>query len=605
MGNVKGQGTGADTVRSLAMPLKLIENGKFREAELIIEQYVRSNPEDGVAYLAWFSAKVNSLTLPTFQAGSDWRTGEREDNLALYAEYHDIFAKFIEFASNAETVNALVFMKKYFECQLDTIASLRLSKGQREKVVALFDTVLGASASVGMEFYSEIALVMGNCLLRLSLFKEARGFFEEVTGARKSESLLRILFCALEVVNEEQFARSKRFSVEMPEYIKLLVSLEEDDTLYEEITQLIERNPKGKKIEPKPVKKPQSKGAKKVGAKKGASKSGKGAASKSASVKGVGKKQAPPVKAKISLTDIRAAYEKRSGSPLSILALVLFWIAFTGAFVYLIFFYREGAIWNAFIQFTPFGRPLEREESQVSIKISTAVIILLQAAIIVVVIFCRYKLIQRIKVYSICTPIIFALWYIGYVISQLPAYNVMTASVVTCCFFFPSVAGVVAMLLGGFQFHRVLTSMKDVKFDSFRGEFFKKMYEKGLIAIPLLSSAVYMILGGMTSWYEILIFVAVLAGGGAIAFIAFKNRLMALFGDITFEMTELKERQKMAFMEWLTGLILLGANVVFVGLCLLCKVEFSTYIGLVSVASLFGLSMLVSGIGMEYKLYHK
>ena len=76
MDNIKGQGTQADAVKSLSVPIKMLEMSKFREAEVMAEQYLRTHSDEGLAYLILYAAKVKSATMKLPPSSSELSASE-------------------------------------------------------------------------------------------------------------------------------------------------------------------------------------------------------------------------------------------------------------------------------------------------------------------------------------------------------------------------------------------------------------------------------------------------------------------------------------------------------------------------------------------------
>ena len=68
MDTMKGQGAQAEEI-TLSALLKMLELSKFLTVETMCEQYLSSHPEEGMAHLVMYAAKVKSATLHKFQKG--------------------------------------------------------------------------------------------------------------------------------------------------------------------------------------------------------------------------------------------------------------------------------------------------------------------------------------------------------------------------------------------------------------------------------------------------------------------------------------------------------------------------------------------------------
>ncbi len=239
MENYKAQGRGAEAVGELSVPIKLLSLGKFREAEVIAEQYLLSHADDPLAHLVAFAAHAKLKYLAPFvTAETDKISGDEYDMIDLLVAHRAEFFEFFRLAPREQGVASL----KYFVAYAEVLKAPSNWVGEVfskdiDGIEAWYSTLCSYMYTYLNERYAEYSFYVGSRFLFFKQYESARAYFENAleAGYNAVECRYHILFCAMKIRGKADFAQSDVFSVTMPEYINLLLALSDNE---EEMTTL-------------------------------------------------------------------------------------------------------------------------------------------------------------------------------------------------------------------------------------------------------------------------------------------------------------------------------------------------------------------------------
>ena len=254
MDMTKGQGAQAEEM-TLSALLKMLELSKFLTVETMCEQYLASHAEEGMAYLVMYAAKVKSATLHKFQKG-DSVNCDFQETFPLYIEHRQLLKAFFRHGEHAQVANVLHYMKAYLLDAMKVWETEQELPSSKEDFCDFAWMILNTMYSYDKTDFSELSLTFGKHLLTKRAFEEAKEFFEnaKAQGADKAECLLHILYAAMKITSESEFITCKNFSMNMPEYINLIVAIGDNDALLQKVTTLAEENVKART---KPLEQPE------------------------------------------------------------------------------------------------------------------------------------------------------------------------------------------------------------------------------------------------------------------------------------------------------------------------------------------------------------
>ena len=525
MENVKGQGTQAQAVTSLSVPIKMLEMSKFREAEVMTEQYLRTHSDEGFAYLILYAAKVKSAVLHKFKKGNSIGVDYKE-TFSLYVKHREIFENFLRHGEAMMIADVLRYMKEYLMKAMVALAHTKPSV-KTEDIADLLWLVLNAIYSNSKNDFTNLAFAAGKYLLSIGAFEEAKEFFENAKGqgADEAECLLYILYATMGITDEKEFEYCENFSVEMPEYINLLLAIGDNATMLQKVTSLAEKNEKSRIF----------------------------------------------VVEKREREENERLYQKytKKGNPaLRVWSIVLFWILSAFSLFYFLFLYNDGAVWDLFVHFSPFGREDVTGQIRVSLVTSTVILCLevLCFLITFVAVLQDTAAPQTIRqyVFFIVSHLLssFVLWYLMYGYAHwfknwLGFFNVIVT--------IPLSLVLAAVLYGLTIWSATNWEEKFLveKMETLRGKFWVRGYNRNLLATLYIPFGVFMLNATDFSKVEFLDIIALLfllLGGAYLIVTSLIYRIRAFVTlDNRPELINYKEKQTMTSMETTTGFVCIGA----------------------------------------------
>lgn len=560
----KVQGSRAGEVGSLSAPMQMLRMEKFREAELMAEQYLRTHPEEGMAYLVLFSAKVKAQNLCNFTKGGAI-PDEALGCFGLYVENRSILEDFFRYAEEEETQMVLAYFKAYIG---------RLSKeddydaGELPEDMAdigeFFGIVTNVLFSYDKSAFATLSYQAGMYLLDSFAFDEAKEFFEsaKAQGADAGECLLRILFATLQVADEEEFVECDTFSVEMPEYINLLLAIGDNPDMLKKVTDLAEENEQSRFRVAERRKREENE-------------------------------------------RMYQKYNKKGNPALRVLGTVLFWMFSAFSLVYFLFFYENGMVWDLFVHLSPFGREDVTGQIRVSLVTSTIVLCLevLFYAISFPAMLSERPLAQttRKHVFLIVVHLLsgFAVWYLMYGYAHwfknwLGFFNVI-ASLVLSVILAVLLFGIAAMLSTEWSDTNI-----DERMETFRGKFWVRGYNRSLLALLYIPFGVFMLnqilSSGTVKLLDSIALLFFFIGGAYLVITSLVYRMRAF---VTLanrpELIDYKEKSVMAKTEMVTGVIYIALTIALVIVFVATSTAWSFHIGLDATLLLSGLIHIIFG----------
>ena len=490
MENIKSEGTQGQAVKSLTVPMTMLELGKFREAELMAEQYLLSNNEDAMGYLVLYASKVKSKNLHKYKKG-DRIDYDVENTLYLYAEHREILKEFFLWGENTAIRNVLFYLQAYIKNASSAMMPINWSTEEGDTLADFCNIILNVLFSYNKKEFGELSYWMGNLLLRLGAYAQAKGFFLNASEQEYNvaESLLHVLFCEMQIRDESEFATCERFSVEMPEYINLLLAIGENREMLNKVNELVEQN----------------------------------------------QSQRDTVVEQRMIEENRKRYEKygkKEMTPLHVLSIVFFWI-FTGvSLFYFLFLYDDGLVWDTFVKLTPFGQFFIEGQIRVSLVTSTIVLILEQIIFLVVWCMPRYEdgiadtVRKRVFWIATHTSASFVAWYTmyGYALWFENWVGFFTV-IVSLVFALILCAVIIFAFLGvGMSVH-----FMDTKLQTFAGGAWLRAYNREYVAIFFLSFGAFMVVMQKFDFLCLLVMAYFLVLGLYFLVVTIKNRYASLF----------------------------------------------------------------------------
>lgn len=568
MENVKGQGTQAQAVTSLSVPIKMLEMSKFREAEVMTEQYLRTHSDEGFAYLILYAAKVKSAVLHKFKKGNSIGVDYKE-TFSLYVKHREIFENFLRHGEAMMIADVLRYMKEYLMKAMVALAHVKPSV-KAEDIADLLWLVLNAIYSNSKNDFTTLAFAAGKYLLSIGAFEEAKEFFENAKGqgADEAECLLYILYATMGITDEKEFEYCENFSVEMPEYINLLLAIGDNATMLQKVTSLAEKNEKSRIF----------------------------------------------VVEKREREENERLYQKytKKGNPaLRVWSIVLFWILSAFSLFYFLFLYNDGAVWDLFVHFSPFGREDVTGQIRVSLVTSTVILCLevLCFLITFVAVLQDTSAPQTIRQYAfyIVSNLLssFVLWYLMYGYAHwfknwLGFFNVIVTiplSLVLAAVLYGITIWIVTERSGSFLVEQM---------ETLRGKFWVRGYNRNLLATLYIPFGVFMLNATDFSKVEFLDIIALLfllLGGAYLIVTSLIYRIRAFVTlDNRPELINYKEKQTMTSMETTTGFVCIGAVCILFIFFSATGMAWSVHIGLDITLLLSGAVHIILGAISKNKM---
>ena len=553
MENIKGQGTQASAVDSLSVPITMLELSKFREAELMAQEYVRTHAEDGMGYLVLYAAKVRSPILHKYKKGMPLNIDTEDSTFPLYVEHRELLEDFFRYGENTVVRQTLFYMKEYLaQATIDT---------EGENAADLFQILTNALYPYNQKEYSEWCFTLGKVLLHLCAYEEAKDFFEnaKATGKDAVECLLHILFCASEVEDEDEFCNGNGdiFSTDMPEYINLLLAIGDDKTALDRVLSLVEERERScERHEQERIDLERENRFKK--------------------------------------------YDKKKNTPLRVLGIVLFWIASAISLFSFVFLYNDGAIWDIFCYLTPFGREDATGQIRVSLVTSTVVLCIEQLAFIltVCVVADGERLAYTVRKYVFWfvthTAASYGVWYVMYGYAHwfknwLGFFNVIFTLILAIT--------VSAILCGVFVGVGMNVPFFDTRTSSVAGGLWVRGYNREYLALLFLAFGGFLLLNNDITLPSILMMLVFLPFGLHFFAVSVKNRAIALFKlRFEYDLIDTTDKNAMVSTEWTTGTVYIPLALILAYAFSAWGFKFSAYITFCGALLVCGLIHLFFGL---------
>ena len=553
MENIKGQGTQASAVDSLSVPITMLELSKFREAELMAQEYVRTHAEDGMGYLVLYAAKVRSPILHKYKKGMPLGIDEDEFTFPLYVEHREFLESFFRYGENTVVRQTLFYMEEYLaHASID---------GEGEKVADFFQMLTNTLYPYNQKEYSNWCFTLGKALLRLCAYEEAKDFFEnaKATGKDTVECLLHILFCASNVEDEEEFRNGggDTFSTDMPEYINLLLAIGDDKNNLSRVLSLVEQRE-------------------------------------------LSLEQYEQRRRRVERENRFKKYDKKKNTPLRILGIVLFWIASAISLFSFVFLYNDGAIWDIFRYLTPFGREDATGQIRISLVTSTVVLCIEQLAFILTVCFVAdgerlaYTVRKYVFWFVTHTAASYGIWYVMYGYAHwfknwLGFFNVIFTLILAIT--------VSAILCGVFIGVGMNVPFFDTRTSTVAGGLWVRGYNREYLALLFLAFGGFLLLSNDITLPSILMMLVFLPFGLHFFAVSVKNRAIALFKlRFEYDLIDTTDKNAMISTEWTTGTVYIPLALIFAYAFSAWGFKFSAYITFCGALLVCGLIHLFFGL---------
>ena len=373
--------------------------------------------------------------------------------------------------------------------------------------------------------------------------------------AQGAECLLYILYAAMGITDEKEFVTCERFSVEMPEYINLLLAIGDNATMLQKVTSLAEENEKSRVF----------------------------------------------VVEKREREENERLYQKytKKGNPaLRVLGIVLFWMFSAFSLVYFLFFFENGMVWDLFVHLSPFGRADVTGQIRVSLVTSTIVLCLeiLFYLISFLAMLAETPLARTTRKHAFLIAVhllaSFGIWYLMYGYAHwfrnwLGFFNVVV-SLVLSFVLAALLFGLSAMLSTDWT-----NSTIDERMETLRGKFWVRGYNRNILAIIYIAFGVFMLNAADFSKVEFLSIIALLfllLGGAYLVITSLIYRIRAFVTLANHpELINHQEKQIMTSTETITGVIYIAVTVALVIVFVATGTAWSIHIGLDA-------ALLLSGI---------
>ena len=604
------KGTSADSgaMKSLAVVKKLMDESKFREAELMLETHLQANPQDGMAYLLMLAAKAQNVGLTKHERGKQIRLTEGAQMLPVFVEHRGLFENFVKNATWEETANAADYVKKYLQDTLKTMGNAAEALDcPTEDAIDFFQMVLNVLYSSDTEAFATLSFSIGEYFIKTRAFEKSAEFLEnaKTQGVRVADCQLYGFFASLGLTSEQEFIAYERFHTEMPEYINLLMSVDDNSELYERISRLVEAN-KEERAATLERRKTQEK------------------------------------------EKLQQRYMKTEKSPLQMIGAIAFGLATVASLIYFFFIYSGGNVWKLVKSLLPFGNESLAEGLSGSIG-ALVVLVLGSLTVIIFLLIVHFrdandfmhdleilfggwlylitlctkgfeKLFIQTEVFDDCRECIrtvrkfvlvftvfaltgYGIWYLMTWLSTIFVVRGILAFAASVVITYGIMMALFVPLLILVTYW--LPDFHDTRMESFHGKLWTRGYNRAMFAIPLLSFGLFVLLNKdmAENAIDTVVGLVLVLLGGALFVSSILNKYHAFVKNYESMQIDADEVDKAAKTDLVTGIIYLAIGVASIVIFPKTGARMSAHIGLDVVLLLSGVLHIVSSVFANKKSY--